>query len=87
MVPVAEVMRGDLVIVRPGERVPVDGEIVRGRGEFDEALITGESLPVLREPGDAVAGGAINISGMLELRATNVGEDSMLARTEQQLCR
>ena len=78
--PVAEVCRGDSVIVRPGERIPVDGEILSGTSELDESLITGESLPVLRQRGDVVTGGAINISGLLEVRATNVGQDSMLAK-------
>jgi Cu+-exporting ATPase len=79
-VPVAEVGRGDSVIIRPGERIPVDGEVLSGSSELDESLITGESLPVLRQAGDAVTGGAINISGLLEVRATRVGQDSMLAK-------
>jgi Cu+-exporting ATPase len=79
-VPVTEVRSGTIVIVKPGERIPVDGEILTGRSELDESLITGESLPVLRQRGDAVTGGAINISGLLEVRATHVGQDSMLAR-------
>ena len=79
-VPVTEVRSGTIVIVKPGERIPVDGEILTGRSELDESLITGESLPVLRQSGDAVTGGAINISGLLEVRATHVGQDSMLAR-------
>ena len=78
--PVAQVRSGDSVIVRPGERIPVDGEILSGSSELDESLITGESLPVLRQHGDAVTGGAINISGLLEVRATNVGRDSVLAK-------
>jgi len=78
--PVAEVLSGDSVIIRPGERIPVDGEILSGSSELDESLITGESLPVLRQHGDAVTGGAINISGLLEVRATNVGRDSVLAK-------
>ena len=79
-VPINEVRSGSLVIVRPGERIPVDGEVVGGRSELDEALITGESLPVEKAPGDKVTGGAINGTGLLEVRATNVGEDSTLAR-------
>ncbi len=78
--PISEVHSGALVIVRPGERVPVDGEVVGGRSELDEALITGESLPVNKEPGDKVTGGAINGTGLLEIRATTVGEDSTLSK-------
>jgi len=79
-VPINEVRAGDLVVVRPGERVPVDGEVVAGRSELDESLITGESLPVDKQPGSKVTGGAINGTGLLEVRATAVGADSTLAR-------
>ena len=79
-VAVAAVRTGDLVIVRPGERVPVDGEVAGGASEVDESLITGESLPVAKSPGTRVTGGAINGTGLLEVRATTVGEDSTLAR-------
>ncbi|MEO7387267.1 MAG: heavy metal translocating P-type ATPase [Gammaproteobacteria bacterium] len=79
-VPITEVRAGDIVLVRPGERVPVDGEVVAGRSELDEALITGESLPVDKQPGSKVTGGAINGTGLLEVRATAVGADSTLAR-------
>ena len=79
-VPISEVRAGDLVIVRPGERVPVDGEVMAGRSELDESLITGESLPVDKQPGSKVTGGAINGTGLLEVRATAVGADSTLAR-------
>ncbi len=78
--PINDVRAGDLVIVRPGERIPVDGEVVAGRSELDEALITGESLPVDKQPGSKVTGGAINGTGLLEIRATAVGADSTLAR-------
>jgi Cu+-exporting ATPase len=78
--PIAEVRSGAIVVIRPGERVPVDGEVVAGTSELDEALITGESLPVEKTEGDSVTGGAINGTGLLEVRATNVGEDSTLAR-------
>ncbi len=77
---VSEVARGDLVIVRPGERIPVDGKVVGGQSEIDEALITGESLPVAKAPGAMVTGGAINGTGLLEVQATAVGEDSTLAK-------
>ncbi len=79
-VPIAEVKSGDIVVVRPGERVPVDGIVAGGKSELDEALITGESLPVEKDLGDTVTGGAINGTGLLEVRATDVGEDSTLAR-------
>ncbi len=79
-VSISDVRTGDLVIVRPGERIPVDGEVVAGRSELDESLITGESLPVDKQPGSKVTGGAINGTGLLEVRATAVGADSTLAR-------
>ena len=78
--PVDRVATGDTVLVRPGERVAVDGEVVAGESEVDEALLTGESLPVAKGRGDAVTGGSVNTAGYLEVRATAVGEDSTLAR-------
>jgi Cu+-exporting ATPase len=71
---------GDIVLVRAGERIPVDGEIVKGKSEIDESLITGESLPVARAPGDPVTGGAINGAGHLHIRATKIGAQSLLGR-------
>ena len=71
---------GDEVVVRPGERVPTDGTLLEGRSHFDESLLTGESLPVAREPGDRVAGGAINGEGLVALRVEAVGTETMLAR-------
>ena len=79
-VPLAEVQPGDAVVVRPGERVPVDGLVLEGRSDVDESLITGESLPVPRGPGDAVTGGAVNGDGLLLLRTTAVGAESTLSR-------
>ncbi|RZS81416.1 heavy metal translocating P-type ATPase [Pigmentiphaga kullae] len=79
-VPVASVHPGDLVVVRPGERVPVDGEVVEGASQVDESLITGESLPVDKQPGDRVTGGSVNAEGLLVVRTTAVGAESMLAR-------
>lgn len=79
-VPVASVHPGDLVVVRPGERVPVDGEVVEGASQVDESLITGESLPVDKQHGDRVTGGAVNAEGLLVVRTTAVGAESMLAR-------
>ncbi len=78
--PVAEVQAGDLVIVRPGERLPVDGEVAGGESEVDESLITGESMPVDKRPGDLVTGGAINGTGLLRIRTMAVGEDSTLSK-------
>ncbi|NRR29491.1 copper-translocating P-type ATPase [Oxalobacteraceae bacterium] len=78
--PLASVVVGDLVVVRPGERVAVDGVIVEGASHLDEALITGESLPVARHPGDRVTGGAINGEGLLLLRTSAVGAETTLAR-------
>ncbi len=79
-VPISEVSTHDIVVVRPGERIPVDGIVEVGRSELDESLITGESLPVEKEPGSKVTGGAINGTGLLQIRATAVGADSTLAR-------
>lgn len=79
-VPPAEVARGDLVIVKPGERIPVDGSVVEGSGFVNQAAITGESLPVGRGPGEAVFTGTIIESGYLVLRADKVGEDTVFAR-------
>jgi len=78
--PIGAVVAGDTVIVKPGKRIPVDGEVVSGHSEVDEALITGESLPVEKMAGAPVTGGAINGTGLLEIRATHVGEDSTLAK-------
>ena len=76
----ASVAVGDVVIVRPGEHVPVDGAVVAGESDVDESLLTGESIPVHKGIGDVVTGGAVNTTGHLEVRATRVGEDGMLAR-------
>jgi Cu+-exporting ATPase len=79
-VPAGVVASGEIVVVRPGERLPVDGQVIEGASEVDESLITGESLPVAKAAGDAVTGGAINGSGLLKIRATTVGAQSTLAR-------
>jgi Cu+-exporting ATPase len=76
----AEVVAGDTVIVRPGEKVPVDGIILRGNTTLDESMVTGESLPVERGEGDPVVGGTINRNGSVEFRATAVGDATLLAR-------
>ena len=79
-VPLAQVRVGDCALVRPGERIPVDGMIEKGEGEVDESLITGESMPVFRRTGDRVTGGAINGNGLLQVRVTAIGEETMLSR-------
>ncbi len=79
-VPVGAVRRDDVVIVLPGERIPVDGEVVEGRSHADESLLTGEPLPVPKGPGDRVTGGAVNAEGRLVVRTTAIGAETALAR-------
>ena len=79
-IPVQAVGRGEWVVIRAGERVPVDGKVLSGFSQLDESLITGESLPVDKAVGDEVTGGSINGAGLLSVEATRVGEDSTLAR-------
>ncbi len=79
-IPVGEVVRGDLLLVRPGERIPVDGRIESGSSAVDEAMLTGESLPVEKRAGDTVIGGTINRTGAFRYRATNLGAGSMLSQ-------
>jgi Cu+-exporting ATPase len=76
----ADLRTGDLMVVRPGERVPADGRVAEGRSHLDESLLTGESLPVARGAGEAVLGGAVNGEGLLLVEATKVGADTMLAQ-------
>ncbi|MBI4012585.1 MAG: copper-translocating P-type ATPase, partial [Candidatus Rokubacteria bacterium] len=78
-VPVEDVVPGDLVRVRPGEKVPVDGEVVEGRSTVDESMLTGESLPVAKGPGDRVIGATLNRTGSFAFRAQRVGRDTVLA--------
>ena len=78
--PVADVRVDDVALVRPGERVPVDGVVLAGDSEVDESLLTGESMPVRKQVGDSVTGGSVSAAGHLEVRATAVGEDATLAR-------
>jgi Cu+-exporting ATPase len=82
-IPIEEVLAGDIVIVRPGEKVPVDGEIIEGRSVLDESMITGESLPVAREKGDTVIGATINQTGSFRFKATKIGSETMLAQIIQ----
>ena len=79
-VPIDQVKVGEELMVRPGERVPTDGEIVRGQSALDESLLSGESLPVTREPGDSVTGGAVNLEGVLYIKVTATGQETMLAQ-------
>lgn len=79
-VPVAEVTTDTIVEIHPGERVPVDGEVVEGRSYIDESMITGEPVPVEKHSGDQVVGGTINQNGTLNIRATAIGESSVLAQ-------
>lgn len=79
-IPIAEVRMGDVILVRPGEKIPVDGEIVDGYSTIDEAMVTGESLPVQKQAGDQVIGATINKTGSFKFRATRVGKDTFLAQ-------
>jgi len=79
-IPIAEVVKGDVVIVRPGEKIPVDGVIVEGYSAIDESMITGESLPVDKAVGDEVIGATINKQGRLKFEATKVGKETALAQ-------
>ena len=76
---VEEVVHGDIIIVRPGEKIPVDGKIVKGSSSVDESMITGESLPVEKNIGNRVIGGTMNAAGSFEFEATRVGSETMLA--------
>jgi len=78
-----DVQAGDRLRVRPGERVPVDGEIIEGRSSIDESMVTGESMPLTKSTGDQVIGGTINQSGAFIMRADKVGRDTMLAQIVQ----
>jgi Cu+-exporting ATPase len=78
--PLGEVRSGEIVVVRPGERIPVDGIVVEGGSEVDESMLTGEPLPVLKGVGDQVVGGTLNTTGAFRYRATSVGAESVLAR-------
>jgi Cu+-exporting ATPase len=79
-VPVESLVEGETVLIRPSERIPADGLVLEGISQADESLITGESLPVAKAPGDTVTGGAINGEGLLRIRVTAVGAESLLAR-------
>jgi Cu+-exporting ATPase len=79
-IPIEDVMVGDVIVVRPGERIPVDGDVIDGRSAVDESMVTGEPIPASKGPGDAVIGATINQTGAFRFRATKVGRDTMLAQ-------
>ena len=79
-VEVKEINPGDVLLVRPGERIPVDGEVLQGSSSIDESMLTGESIPVNKEQGDFVVGGSYNTHGSLRMKASRVGEDTVLAQ-------
>ncbi len=79
-VPASMVRVGDIVLVRAGDTIPVDGEVLEGGGAIDESMVTGESLPVLKKPGDNVTGSTISTNGVMRIRATRIGEATLLAQ-------
>ncbi len=82
-IPVSQVILNDLIVVRPGERVPVDGVITDGQTSLDESMITGESIPAEKKKGDTVIGGTINLNGSITFKATGIGKNTVLARIVQ----
>lgn len=79
-IPIEEVETGDIILVKPGEKIPVDGEVVEGRTSIDESMLTGESIPVEKNPGSKVVGATINKNGTIRFKATKVGKDTALAQ-------
>lgn len=77
---VGELRKGDVVLIRPGEKIPTDGEVVDGTSSVDESMVTGESMPVLREKDDRVIGGTVNTEGSIRVKVTNIGDDTFLNR-------
>ncbi|WP_039896251.1 heavy metal translocating P-type ATPase [Lyngbya sp. PCC 8106] len=82
-IPLEAVNVGDIVVVRPGEKIPVDGELIEGRSTIDESMVTGESVPVEKKPGDDIIGATINKTGSFKFRASRVGKDTVLAQIVQ----
>lgn len=78
--PVASLQRGDVFVVRPGEAIPVDGEVIEGTTEINESMLTGEAVPVLRQVGDTIFAGTLNTTGVVRARATSLGSETALAR-------
>jgi Cu+-exporting ATPase len=83
--PIEQVVKGDRVLVRPGEKVPVDGVVIDGRSAVDESMLTGESVPVEKQSGNQVIGATVNCDGLLTIEATHLGSDSALARIVRQV--
>ena len=79
-VPTAEIISGDIVVIRPGNKIPVDGAVLEGESQVDQSMLTGESMPVAKKAGDTVIGATINKSGTFQYRATKVGADTALAQ-------
>lgn len=79
-IPIEEVEIGDIILVRPGEKIPVDGEVIEGRTSIDESMLTGESIPVEKNPGSRVVGATINKNGTIKFKATKIGKDTVLAQ-------
>jgi len=82
-IPIQEVQVGDIVVVRPGEKIPVDGEVIEGSSSIDESMVTGESIPVQKSAGDEVVGSTLNKTGSFQFRATRVGKDTVLSQIVQ----
>jgi len=80
VIPIEEVEAGDILLVKPGEKIPVDGEVVDGLSTVDESMLTGESIPVQKTVGDKVIGASVNKHGMMKMKATNVGKDTVLSQ-------
>ncbi|UZP69201.1 heavy metal translocating P-type ATPase [Desulfovibrio mangrovi] len=80
VIPVSQVHKGDMLLVKPGERIPVDGTVLEGRSSVDESMLTGESMPVSKDVGETVAGGTMNRNGALTIRVDRTGGDTVLAR-------
>ncbi|GAJ24511.1 unnamed protein product, partial [marine sediment metagenome] len=79
-VSVEDVKVGDIMIVRPGEKIPTDGELIEGESTVDESMATGESMPVKKKPGDSVIGATLNQMGLIKVRATKIGKDTFLSQ-------
>lgn len=79
-IPIEEVIEGDIILVRPGEKIPVDGVVIEGKSTINESMVTGESMPVTKTVGDEVIGATLNQTGMFKLRATRIGESTVLAQ-------
>ncbi len=79
-IPVEQIIEGDIMIIKPGEIIPTDGIIVEGRSSLDESKLTGESIPIDKTKGDEVIGATINKNGLLKVKATKIGQDTVLSQ-------